>query len=262
VALVYLAVAWASGIWLARVAWSLGWLGCDRPGQWVALGLLLVPLAGLGLSRRTPALRMPATLLLFLLLGGLRYQLHPFQPCFTAGDLAYYNGSEAEPVLATVTGVVTRPPEERDTQVRIRLRAESVALQRDAPALPVRGDALLTVDRYPELRYGDRIQVRGQLGEPPVFEGFNYKEYLARAGVHTMVQQPQVTLLGHDQGSLFWRTLYRIRQEGQAVIARLLPEPEAALLTGILLGVETGIDRDLYDEFNRTGTSHIIVISG
>ena len=41
-----------------------------------------------------------------------------------------------------------------------------------------------------------------------------------------------------------------------------LPEPYAALLTGILLRIETGIPRELYERFNATGTSHIIVISG
>jgi predicted membrane metal-binding protein len=34
------------------------------------------------------------------------------------------------------------------------------------------------------------------------------------------------------------------------------------LLSGILLGVETGIPQNLYEQFNTTGTSHIIVISG
>jgi hypothetical protein len=41
----------------------------------------------------------------------------------------------------------------------------------------------------------------------------------------------------------------------------MLPEPYAALLTGILPGVETGTLRALYERFNTTGTSHIIVIS-
>jgi competence protein ComEC len=42
----------------------------------------------------------------------------------------------------------------------------------------------------------------------------------------------------------------------------MLPEPYAALLNGMLLGIESGIPDDLYDQFNLTGTSHVIVISG
>ena len=45
-------------------------------------------------------------------------------------------------------------------------------------------------------------------------------------------------------------------------INRILAEPYASLLNGILLGIETGIPKGLYEAFNLTGTSHIIVISG
>ena len=40
------------------------------------------------------------------------------------------------------------------------------------------------------------------------------------------------------------------------------PDPEAALLTGILLGNERGIDPKLADDFTRVGASHVIAISG
>ncbi len=264
--LVYLAVAWAVGIWLSRWLWSLGVFGCTAPAPWLWVAALAAPLAGLIAARRWPP-RWPAAslallMLLFLLLGALRFHLSPFTPCVTPQDLAHYNGSPERPVRATVTGVVLRPPDERDTRLRVRIEAESIALGQGQEPLPVAGRALFTVDRYPGLRYGDRIAVRGQLEAPPVFEGFDYREYLARRGVLTMIQQPEVRVLEHAAGHWFWQTLYTVRLEAQEVIARLLPEPEAGLLTGILLGVESGIDPALYDEFNRTGVSHIIVISG
>ncbi|GAG35211.1 unnamed protein product, partial [marine sediment metagenome] len=37
---------------------------------------------------------------------------------------------------------------------------------------------------------------------------------------------------------------------------------EASLLSGILLGKESGIPPDLLEAYNRTGTTHIIAISG
>ena len=45
-------------------------------------------------------------------------------------------------------------------------------------------------------------------------------------------------------------------------LERVLPEPAAALANGMLLGIESGIPRELYDAFNTTGVSHVIVISG
>ena len=46
------------------------------------------------------------------------------------------------------------------------------------------------------------------------------------------------------------------------LIANALPEPQAGLLTGILLGDERGISPQLADDFARVGASHVIAISG
>ena len=48
-----------------------------------------------------------------------------------------------------------------------------------------------------------------------------------------------------------WRSIYR-----------LFPDPDASLIAGILLGVQTGIPNEVQEAFRLTGTSHIIVISG
>ena len=110
-ALVYLAAAWAAGIWLAHGAWQAGWATCAGPPRPLVAACLAVPLAGLALGRRRPRRRWPALVLAALLLGGLRYLLHPFEPCPTARELAFYNGQPSQPVWATVIGTVVRPPE-------------------------------------------------------------------------------------------------------------------------------------------------------
>ncbi len=179
--LVYLALAWVAGIWLARWAWSLGAFGCTVPGPWAWAAALAATLAGLIAARRRPRWRLPAVLLLFLAAGAWRFDLTPFTPCFSPQDLAYYNGTLDQPVRATVTGVVLHPPDERDTRLRVRIQADSVTLGQGEEPLPVTGRALFTIDRHPGLRYGDRIAVHGRLEAPPVFEGFDYREYLAAA---------------------------------------------------------------------------------
>jgi competence protein ComEC len=45
-------------------------------------------------------------------------------------------------------------------------------------------------------------------------------------------------------------------------MARILPEPEASLLTGTLLGVEVGIPERVKDAFSTSGTMHVVAISG
>src|SRR5690606_9772746 len=45
-------------------------------------------------------------------------------------------------------------------------------------------------------------------------------------------------------------------------LAAALPEPASVLSQGLLLGLRGGLDDDLLDAFVRTGTSHILAVSG
>jgi competence protein ComEC len=56
--------------------------------------------------------------------------------------------------------------------------------------------------------------------------------------------------------------IFGLKSRAVAVLYQLWPDPEASLLAGILLGVETGIPDHVQQAFRDTGTSHIIAISG
>jgi competence protein ComEC len=250
--LITLGLAWLAGVALAR------WIEPPLP----ALALLAIPaLAALLLWRRERGPRLIAACALALLAGAAR--LLWATPHFGPEDLAYYNDAGQ----VELVGVVADEPDVRDTYQNLRLRVESLAPvspggEASDEERPVEGLALVRAPRYPVRNYGERLAVTGDLETPPVFEDFSYRDYLARQDVYSLVRRPQVELIEAGQGSLFWTALYAFKAHAQATIAQILPEPYAALLTGILLGVETGIPRDLYERFNATGTSHIIVISG
>jgi competence protein ComEC len=56
--------------------------------------------------------------------------------------------------------------------------------------------------------------------------------------------------------------LYAFRNHALETIYAILPDPSASLLAGILLGIDSGIPRDVTDAFSATNTAHIIAISG
>jgi competence protein ComEC len=256
--LIILGLAWLVGTALAR------WLEPPLP----ILGLLAVPaLAAALLWRREPGPRLAALCALALLAGAAR--LVWATPHFGPDDLAYYNDSGQ----VRLVGVVADEPDVRDTYQNLRLRSESLTIDqvgvglvptpvagstpgagtRPAPtadARPVEGLVLVRVPRYPAHAYGERLSVTGELETPPIFEDFSYKDYLARQGVYSMVRRPWVELIETGQGSPFWAGLYAFKARAGETIAQTLPEPYAALLTGILLGVETGIPRGWYSPQN------------
>ena len=243
--LVYLSAAWLAGIALAALL--------QPPGALLALAAIL-PLATFFLWRDDRRVRLLAGCGLFLILGAGRYLLAV--PHFGEDALATYNDQGC----VTLQGVVVGEPDVRGSYTNLRLRVDHLLIENASHT--VEGLALARVPRYPEYRYGDRLEVSGLLETPPEFGDFSYKDYLARQGVYSLVQWAKVTLLDRDGGSPFWRALYAFKGRAQRIIAGILHDPQASLLTGILLGVETGIPRDLMADFSATGTTHIIAISG
>ena len=215
----------------------------------------LLPLSVAVLWRRHPRVRLAALCGLFALLGALRYRWA--LPRLDEHHVAAYN--DRGPVV--LVGTVIAEPDVRGTYTNLRLRAETLAPEGEGP-VEVEGSVLVRAPRYPEHLYGDRLQVRGQLETPPVFDAFSYRDYLARKGIYSTVRWAQITTLGRDRANWFYGRLLELKRRAQSVIADVVPEPSASLLSGILLGIEGQIPSDLFAAFQATGTAHIIAISG
>ena len=193
--------------------------------------------------------------LAFLFLGAARYRGR--QPRFGPGDLAAYNGQG----WGLFEGFVSDEPDPRADSTNLTVTVRWMHLEGDEPR-QVDGQALLRAPRYPAFRYGDRLRFSGRLETPPEGERYSYRDDLARERVYSLVRRPLVEPLAGYSGSLFKRLLFDGKARVQQEIQRMLPDPEASLLSGILLGNEQGIPAALKDDFNATGTTHIIAISG
>lgn len=242
--LVWVAIAWVVGIWLAKQA-------DVPPVVWLAgfAGTLVVAI----LTRRTRA-GLPLLAVAFLLLGAWRYAAS--LPQLDETHVAWYNGRGE----VTLVGVVRAEPEPRGTRWRARVAAREIT--HAYGYAPVRGLVLATLPAYPVAHQGDVVRLRGTLAKPPVWEDFSYRDYLAREGIFSLMSMPSVEVLERPARRELWQLLGALRARGEAVIAALIPNPEAALLTGILLGREGGISADVMNAFRTTSTAHIIAISG
>jgi len=100
------------------------------------------------------------------------------------------------------------------------------------------------------------------LQDPPVFDTFSYKDYLARQGVYAIMYQPRIEVVETNQGNPLLAALYSSKRRLQDAVISYLPEPQAGLVQGILLGVRASIADNLKDDLARTGLTHIIVVSG
>ena len=189
-----------------------------------------------------------------LALGGVRAVAAA--PRFDAGHVAAYNGA-AEVVLR---GEVAAEPDVGDTSRRLRLAARELVI--DGQSRPVSGLVLVELPRYPAVGYGAALSLSGELLAPSSLNSTDYAAYLARQGIHSVMRYPAVSVLDEAGGSAWRRALLAVRDRGRDAIRASLPEPQASLLTGILLGDDSGLPRVVVDDFRATGMTHIIAISG
>ncbi len=124
------------------------------------------------------------------------------------------------------------------------------------------GKILVTVPLYPEYEYGDKLEMIGSIKEPVAFDGFAYDKYLARYNIYALCYYPKIIKIESGQGNIFYRKLLNLKINLIQRVNKMLPEPEASFLGGLLWGAKRSIPKDVMDNFNATGTTHIVALSG
>jgi competence protein ComEC len=244
---------------ILAVAWLLGILAADL------LSLPLLPLAVSAVcsaliaaaSGRIPRARLAALALCCAALGGARLDLA--QVPITPRSVQLLNDQGD----LTLQGVVVEDPKRTEDSQRVLIAAQRVVVDRKTRS--AEGLVLVKLPPYPERRYGDRLQLTGALTTPGEAERpgeFDYRQYLARKRIFSLMEPKAVRLVAQDNGSPLWSALLTLRDSARRVLLRELPEPQASLAVGILLGLQSSIPGDVSATFSATGTSHILVISG
>jgi competence protein ComEC len=176
-----------------------------------------------------------------------------FAATSTGDDLQRYTGLKN----ISVTGVIMEEPEATNASVKVILSVQEVDGETAS------GNLLVRTSRYPSLEYGDLLKVTGDLELPPDdLNGFKYRAYLEGQGIYTSMYYPDVELVSEGQGPQPLRAIYYLRHRLGEALRQSLPEPESSLARGILLGLRGDIPDSMNEAFQRSGTTHILAISG
>ncbi|WZO98307.1 ComEC/Rec2 family competence protein [Isosphaeraceae bacterium EP7] len=265
-------LALIAGIALDRFADPLGTAG------WAVIALacgLIVP----RLDRRRPRLAWVLALAACLALGG-GWHHHRWSDRAT-DDLSVSLGPTPRP--AWVRGLILerqgfRPPDagsRPDDRGSTRLVLELSEVHDRGSWQPASGRALVNAqgDRS-DLDAGSLVAAAGSLSTitPPRNPGeFDYRGYLRGQGIRLRLDagaaavwpDPDATAPATWPGEAWGRRwLGRTRTWSDALLTRGLDPSAAPLASALLLGRRGAIDPEVSDAFARTGTTHLLAISG
>lgn len=233
--LISLSIAWVVGIFLGSLV---------SPPLYVLMAASVLALMAAVMWRKK-AVVLWGGLSLVILLGGL----------------AWYNSAVNEPSLRACDGriVVIEGEVVRDTQYGdggawFGFSAQRLCL--DGSCEQISGKVLVYTDSFPSYSQGDVLEIVGEIEPLSEISNSDYRTFLTRQGfVGTMDDQSEIEVLHRS-----W--LFSLRNRLAQSISSALPEPQASLAQGLLLGMRSHMPDELKDDFSRTGTSHLLAISG
>ena len=179
--------------------------------------------------------------------GGIFYFQSKNNPEINQDYFAYYNNQGKR----EFSGVIANNSYVQKGNQKIILAGESL-----------KGKVLITTFAYPKFQYGDFLKVTGKLQTPKNLDDFSYQDYLALQDIYSVCYQPQIEIINHNQGGFFYRNIYRLKNFLEGKMNLVLPEPHASFANGLLYGSRKSIPEKLMNDFNTTGLTHIIAISG
>lgn len=238
----------------------LAGIACANFGEFAFSELGLIASLGIFLS----LLSYPKSKLIFclgLMLLGLSLGIGRFElteHVSSSATLDYWND---QATTLTFQGYVSAEPDQRLTHTKLTLTVTEIFLAGELA--PIHGKVLLKAPLLPRYAYGDYLQVTGKLETP--FQGpeFNYQQYLALQEIYSVSYYPQIKKLGEDQGNFLLAQIFRLKQKVLTLAQKIfLTEPQTNLLVGLLLGLRTGLPEDVLANFEITGLTHIVAISG
>lgn len=242
--LIYFTLLWVWGVWLADAVPEIGVVGWGSIALAGLIGWAIV-------LRWRRGWRVLFALVAAFGLGGLRMGLVP--SLGTLDDLNSLGG-------LTVQGQVIAPPDVREARTLVMIEAQQAGDGENEQ--PVRGRVLAHVPRNADVQVGDTVRVTGRLVSAPRVDAFDYRDYLGRGGVGSLLinTSETVVIARPTVHPLAW--LDGVRRELGGRIVAALPQPQAGLMVGVLLGDDRWIDPNTAELFNQSGAAHVLVVSG
>ncbi len=223
------------------------------------LGLIALFVLAFVLYLKKKQRRASYSLFLITLLIGIVYFYYIYYPHSPQHILVYAPSQEK----VTIIGEVVNRPQLKERRIRFILQTEKIIAQEEKIV-----EGRIWVTSYFPLEnyhYGDTVRLEGRLRLPAEAKekgAFDWRRYLSYQGIWVELATGNVTVVKRGRGSFLIRWAYKSCAWMVRIIEHTLPKPYSAVLKGIMLGDKESLPFAVQENFLRTGTGHILVVSG
>lgn len=156
-----------------------------------------------------------------------------------------------------ITGIVCSQIKETDYKYSVNIKIENKL------KLTVYIDKKENVSK---LEYGNKIAVTGTYKKPTEkrnYKGYDYMKYLKTKKIcGSLMVDGEVKLIKTKKINPIFTIINKLSLIFKQNLKKLLPEQEAELEQGILLGDTSDIESDIKDDFRECNLSHMLAVSG
>ncbi len=222
-----------------------------------------------------------ALYLAILCLGALSYQNIYLWPSDNIGFLTFKEHKRVRAVEGTIESDVYSRPTTFGIKQTFEFQVDRINIndqwRKTAGKILVNfyGSASLTtggstgspLGQPMELRYGDHLILEGTLFKAfhSPLDRFSYQQYLEDHSLWFILsvgKKRMVQILSRDGGRWAIAVAIKIRHRFKSVLATYLEPQETSMIQAMALGDRSFLTKDMYALFSKTGTSHILAISG
>ncbi len=254
----------------------------------IVFWLLTVAITSWGalyLANRFPAFRIVIIWILFLAAGFLRLHGSNELPGNHIANLKH------EDVAVIVTGVVTEEPviindpdidRENDEEVfddklkdkirgRFVIKCEEITPAGGNVHERFRISGLVLVRFYdfaPKIKYGDRVEILGLISSPKPPSnpgGFDYRRYLHRQDIYKTIlltKPDNLKITSSGNGNFILQLVQSVRLKLSEKIEGNFTTEYQGLIKALIIGDQNSVPAYQENNFQRTGTIHILSVSG
>ena len=259
--LFYFSFFFIIGIFLSSF---LNWLGILIPFFFISgIALTIVPFFNKNQEKINSRIKI-SLIGIFLIIFSLGFFWHSLNNNRKDNsEIVAYSKPKQDLILK---GIIIDEPDLRDKTTHLVVRVveiENPFSGKSNIILKKEEKILVITEKYFEINYYDKAEIKGIINRPRSFDGFDYPGHLAKDGIYLIIFYPEIKIIdAEDSFFSIKKGIIEFREKARKIISQNFPLPHSSILAAMILGDKRKISEEWQEKLSVSGVRHITAVSG